>query len=188
MLIEDGTGTGNKLAVVNNRMLVTATGLSEEEVAVINGDAYIMDLDEVGVDTADYVMCYIYNNDPDRDLIITAIFLEAWQNKDQNYLQCQTCNPITSALNHTAVTPANRKSGSGNIALGTFYKNDGGGDMTTFTGEVVCGRYGRLNTEGKWFVPPGGWCISYGFGWNATVSAADTKYCGCIHFYYRDKT
>lgn len=189
MIIEDGAGKGNSLRVDKSLQIgVRATNLSEEEVAIMNGDAYIMDIDGVGVDTADYVMAYIHNNYPDKDLIITGIFLEAWENKDQNYLQCQTCSTITSAANHTAIVPANRKSGSGNTALGTFYVNDGGGDMTTFTNEVVCGRFGRLNTEGKWFVLKGGWCVPYGLAWNATVSIGDTNYNGCITFYYRDKS
>jgi len=187
MIIEDGKGSGGLAKVRDNRLVTSSVTLTEEEVAIANGDAYIMDIDQVTVDTADYILAYIYNNDPSRDLVVSSLFLSAWENKDQNMLQISVGAALSSAANTSAVVPANRKSGCSNVALGTFYTNDGAGDLTTFTGEVVCGRYGRLVTEGKWFYSPGGWVIPYGASWNCGPSIGDTAYCGCINFYYRAK-
>ena len=186
MIIEDGTGSGNKVKVTGNRLQVAR----EDEAlnATLNGDAYILHIDAVTIDTADYLIALMINGDTaERDMIVTQIVISPNTSDDDGCVEVNLGGTFTSTVaNSTATTPFNQKSGCIKEAGGSYYVNDGSGDMTTEANAYVgySQKKGIKNTPMNMRVA-GGWVIP--FGSSISVSAdKDDKFFGCMHFYFRD--
>jgi len=185
MFIEDGKGTGYKVQVDDENALVANAicHTGQHHSNHIHGTAYTMDIDGVVVDGDGYYFLYIKNTD-DNDLIITSITLRTNQNKDDDDVEAYIGHTLSSVANHTAVVPANINAGSGLSASGTFYVNDGAGNLTTLSGGAVAGRYKFTTTQSKW-VKASGWIIPK----NQTFSlltAKDNKFHGYVSFYFHN--
>ncbi len=72
MLIEDGKGTGSKLAVIDNQAdVLTASQIQQ---ATLRGDAYAWNAISSNIDATD-VMLYVRNLSQDRLLVINRIYV-----------------------------------------------------------------------------------------------------------------
>jgi len=185
MFLQDGNGNGY-LANVDeeHRLHVKAVSMQmERHVAHDEGDAFTMDIDGIQPDSTGYWVAIIKNSD-DRDLIITSItgWVSSFKN-DQIY-EAYVGGTFTYATNGTAVVPANLNAGSGNVAQGDFYVNDGSGNITTVVAGVVAGRYIFTTTPGKW-VKGSGWIIPKNKCFMLYSNIAE-KLNGYISFYYHD--
>ena len=185
MLIEDGKGTGYKAEVDSgNRLKTYATSLAEEHhTNVAHGEAYTMDIDGIQPDAADYWVAIIKNT-ADDDLIITSItgWVSSFKN-DQIY-EAYIGGTFTYASNGTAVVPANLNAGSGKTATGSFYVNDGSGNITTVVAGSVAGRFIFGTTPIKWVKSSGG--ISPKNQCFMLYSNLAEKLTGYISFYYHE--
>ncbi|GAG20091.1 unnamed protein product, partial [marine sediment metagenome] len=126
----------------------------EAHTNIIHEDVYTMDLDSIVVDGDGYYIVSLQNTS-DKNLIVTSITLWTNQNKDDCNVEVYLGGTLASA-GTTAVTPSNCASGSGHAAEGTFYVNDGAGNMTVTTAGNICGRRKFSTTPHKW-VKNSGW-------------------------------
>jgi len=185
MLIEDGKGSGFKAQIDDENCLCvnSVCNNAEHHANHIHGSAYTMDIDGVVVDGDGYYFLYIKNTD-DEDLIVTSITLRTGQNKDDDDVEVHLGHTLSSVANHTAIVPANVNAGCGLLADGTFYVNDGAGNLTTLAGGVVAGRYKFTTTQSKWSKSTD-WIIPK----NQTFSlltAKDNKFYGYVSFFFHN--
>jgi len=142
-------------------------------------ECYTMDLDNVVVDGDGYFLVSLQNTNDD-DLIVTSITLWTATSKDDCNVEV-TLNGTLASAGTTAVTPVNC-SGKGNNATGTFYKNDGAGNMTvTTTGDIVSRRK-FSSTPYKW-EKKSGWILTKNDVMNIVVTK-DNTFRGYISFFY----
>lgn len=186
MIIEDGTGSGKTAKVTADNRLQVAR---EDDAlnAVLNGDAYVLHVDGITSSADDYLLALMINGDAaERDMVVTKMEIAANDTDDNCVLEVNLGGTFTSAVaNGTATTPHNQKSGCGKDAGGSYYVNDGDGDMTTETNAYVgyAHKQPLANYSAEMRVD-GGWIIPYG----CSISLSATKngkYTGCIHFYFR---
>ena len=185
MIIEDGMGSGGNAEVRDHVLQVSQ--LSEARRATLAGDAYVFHIDAVTIDTADYLIALMINDDGlNRDMIVTQIVISPNTSDDDGQVEVNLGGTFGATIaNSTAVVPGNCLSGNGKTAGGLFYKNDGSGDMTTEANAYIAyaQKKGIKNTPMVMSIP-GGWIIPH--GQSISVSAdKDDKFFGCIHFYYR---
>lgn len=185
MLLEDGKGTGSTAEVKTNILQVSTA--DEALVAARNGDAYVLACDGITIDTANYLIALLINQDGQhRDMVVTKADLAGNETEDDGVFDINLGGTFTATVsNGTAAIPGNVNSGSGKVAGGEFYVNDGAGDMTTETGAYV-GYVKKqapqnYNTE---LSIPGGWVVPYGQSLSVS-NGKNGKFYGCIHFYYR---
>jgi len=76
MIIEDGTGTGKKVAVTeNNRLKTTGVDLTLNQAATEAGDTYNINTDVIGLTSnGESALFYVKNNE-DTDMLIDAIIV-----------------------------------------------------------------------------------------------------------------
>lgn len=185
MLIEDGKG-GKGTAEVKDNMLQVA-GFDEPLQAAINGDAYILHIDSITIDTADYLIALMINGDAkERDMVVTKVEIAAASTDDNAINEINLGGTFTTTVdNSTATTPFNQRSGCGKTAGGSYYVNDGSGDMETEANAYVAyaQKKGLKNVSSIMRVD-GGWIVPYGCSISVS-STYDDKFYGCIHFYFR---
>jgi len=186
MLIEDGKGNGTKAEV---RKTILQVSGNEALNANMNGDGYIVTVDEVTVDTADRIMVLLINQDAKgRDMVVTHFQMMAQDNSTACYEVNLGATFSATVANGTAVVPANLRSGSGNVAGGEYYVNDGAGDMTDRTGGYIAyigpRQHKDYNASERGWVD-GGWVVPHGQSWYLSPQVADT-FRGCVQFYFRD--
>ena len=185
MILEDGKGSGSKAEVRNNKLQIA----SQDEAlnAAINGDAYVFHIDAVTISAADYLIALMINTDEnERDMVVTKIVITPRSSDDESQVEVNLGRTFTTTVaNSTAVVPYNVRSGCTKTAGGTFYTNDGGGDMTTEANAYVAYSQakGIKNTPMNMEVA-GGWIIPHGASISVSANKDDVYY-GCIHFYYR---
>jgi len=181
MLIEDGKGLGSKMGVDDENMgLVNCVSVSgQHHTNHHHGESYTIDLDGVVIDGDGYYVVSIQNTDDD-DLIVTSMTLWVNQNKEDCNVEVYLKGTLASA-GTTAITPANCNAGSGETATGTFYVNDGAGNMTVGTTGTICGRMKLFTTPTRW-VKESGWILPKNGVMNI-MNTKDNKFSGYISFY-----
>lgn len=186
MIFEDGKGSGSAAEVRKNVLQVSTA--DEALVAARNGDAYVLACDSITISANDYLIALMINQDgQQRDMIVTKIDLAGDESEEKGVFDVNLGATFTATVaNSTAAIPGNVNGGSGKVAGGEFYVNDGSGDMTTesgaYIGYVKKQALQNYNTE---LSIPGGWVIPYGQSISVSNGRAGIFY-GCIHFYYRD--
>lgn len=171
---------------VNNEGQAAVEALSyngSEHVNRVHGDAYTMDLDSVTIAGGGQWLAVIKNTD-DRDMIVTS--LTYWTNSahEDMHLEVWLGGTFAYAANGTVVVPTNCNAGSGKTASGSFYKNDGGGDMTTLSGQAVCSRTLPKTTVQK-LTKDSGWVVPKNQVW-ALKMDKDGMIRGYVSFYYHN--
>lgn len=150
----------------------------------VHGDAYIMDIDGITASGDGFCFLYIKNEDEHKSLIITSITLWTASDKDDANVVATLGETLTGVANETIVVPSNLNAGSGHTADGTFYVNDGGGDITTLTDGKIVGRWKPRKLVGKW-LKESGWMLTK----NQTFTlkcGKDNKFYGYVAFYYHE--
>jgi len=128
MLIEDGKGRGNSVAVSSeNKLAVEAVSSSiEHHVNHHNGDAYNLVFSQSPTAAGDCIFYMV--NEAESDLVIEGFTLSVVDCTANDSLYCQISDTGTRN-GATDITPVNLNSGSGKSAEGTFEKGadlDGG--------------------------------------------------------------
>lgn len=182
-----GWGRKNTMDVDSSgRGKTSAKCYSEDHVAAMDGCAYTMDIDAVGVNGSEH-LCAIKNGHSSKTLIVTSITLWVATYKDTTFLEARLNQTFIYAANGTVVVPTNMKSGTVGGAEGSFYVIAAAGtDITTFGGTAVIGGRCIFTTtpykwskESNWIVPPGQVFSLYN-------NANDNTYSGYISFYYHN--
>lgn len=185
MILIDATGNSFGAKVdEEHRLWVKANMVTmERHVAQTEHQAYTMDIDSVVVDGDGY---YILNlqNSHDHDLVITSITLWTASSKDDCNVEAMVGTSLASA-GTTTITPTNVDSRSGLVAEGTFYVNDGSGNMTVATAGLICGRHRFSTTPVKW-VKTSGWIIAKNKCFSLLCSK-DNTFRGYLSFYYHNE-
>ncbi len=185
MFIEDGKGSGGLAEVKSNRLQIA--GQDEALIAALNGDAYGFHIDAVTITTAEYLIALMINTDEnERDMIVTKVVITPRTSDDETQVEINLGGTFTTTVaNSTAVVPGNCLSGSRKTAGGIFYKNDGGGDMTTEANAYVAYSQAKgIKNTPMMMEVAGGWIIPHGASISVSANKDDVYY-GCIHFYYR---
>jgi len=180
-----GWGKKNTADVNSKGQLLTASkSFSEDHDAAIDGEAYTMDIDAVGVNGSEH-LCVIKNNHSTKSLIITSILLWVATYKDTTFLEARLNETFTYDANGTAIVPTNLKSGKVGGAQGDFYVIAAAGtDITTFGGTaVVAGRCIFTTTPYKW-VKASNWIVPPAQVFSLYNDSNDNTYSGYISFYY----
>jgi len=185
MLIEDGVGKGYKAKVDDeNRIHVENISLTyEQHVNEVHGEAYIMDLDAITLNSAGEYFAVIKNTD-DIPLHISAITLFMAEFSDTAIVEAYIGGTFVYSANGTVVVPTNMNAGSGKTATGLFYKNDGVGDLATIVQGSIAGRYmfdriaTRWQKESHWILPKNQ-CLMF-------ICEKSIRLAGYISFYYHN--
>ncbi len=143
--------------------------------------AYVMELPAATL-TAAWVWAALKNTD-DLEMHITSVVLWTTVNKSNDWVSAYTRGAFTYAANGTSVSPANCNSGGALGASGSFYYNDGVGDLTTITAGQSCGSIlvtttpTRFRVDSEWVVPKNQtWYLK-------SELANDNTYRGWIEFF-----
>ena len=165
------------------RGLVESKGFAASELSNIDHkDAYVMELPAV-VLTSNWVWAAIKNT-ADVELIIVRCVLWTVTAKSNDWVAAYTRGAFTYSANGTSSTPANCNSGGALSAEGSFYYNDGGGDLATITAGQSCGSI-LLNTTPQEFVIESKWIIPKNqVFYLKSELANDNTYRGWIEFHY----
>lgn len=168
---------------VNGEGRMFTYAIVETEQLHVNEDeteAYTMDIDNVVVDSDG---AYILNlqNTNNGNLIITSITLWTASSKDDSNVEAMIGTSLASA-GTTTVTPTNCNALSGLSATGTFYVNDGSGNMTVADAGLICGRHKVSTTPTKW-IKESGWIIPKNQGFSL-LCTKDNTFRGYLSFYY----
>lgn len=118
MLIEDGKGTGSKLAIVDNQAEVLTTSPIHQ--AVLRGDAFAWNAVSSNIDVDD-VMLYVRNLSPDRLLVINRIYA---YNDIAGTLDVHLQTSAAAFGTGTAVVGVNLNTSSAKVADGEGYADD----------------------------------------------------------------
>ncbi len=186
MIIDDGKGNGTK-AEVRKSILQVSTA-DEALVAARNGDAYVLASESITLSADDYLIVLLINQDgQQRDMIVTKVDMAGASTDNNAVLEINLGGTFTTTVaNSTAAIPGNVNGGSGKVAGGEFYVNDGSGDMTTESGAYIgYTKKQALQNYNTELSIPGGWVIPYGQSLSVSCTK-DGKYYGGVHFYYRD--
>lgn len=185
MEIRDGTGTQRGLKIDDENMAhVLATCASvQHHVNDAHGEAYTMDIDAVTLNGAGEYFAVMKNTD-DLDMHITSVTLFMPEFSDTAIVEAYIGGTFAYSANGNAVVPTNMNAGSGNTATGTFYKNDGVGDLATITQGNIAGRYMFDRVSMKWeksthWVVPKNTCFML-------ICEKAQRIAGYISFYYHN--
>jgi len=166
--------------------LVAAMSFGEDHKAAIDGDAYTLDIDAVGVNGAEH-LCVIKNGHSSKKIVVTSVLLWVATYKDTTFLECLLNETFTYAAGGTVVTPANMRSGKIGGAEGEFYAIAAPGtDITTFSGTSVFGGRCIFTTTPYEWRKESGWIIPPGQVWSLYNNGNDNTYSGYVSFYYHD--
>lgn len=166
-----------------HRLLTFSTIFSEDHFAARNADAYVMDIDSVTTDGANYWLAVIKNTDDD-DLIVTSVTL--WYAGGFNgdcIIEAYLGSTFTYASNGTLLVPANLRSGVTGGADGLFYVNDGTGNITTITAGSIAGRMLFDQKPTRW-VKASGWVVPKNQTFMLWSDKDGETWRGFISFYY----
>ena len=185
MEVRDGTGQGFR-AKVDDENRLHVDSISEGRAYHANelhGEAYSMDLDDATTDGANYWVAIIKNT-ADIDLHVSAVTLWTPAFDNTQIVEADIGGTFVYASNGTAVVPTNANAGSGKSAVGSFYVNDGTGNITTVVAGSIVGRHIFSTTPIKWqddaqWILPKNQCFML---WS---NIADTL-TGYISFYYHN--
>ena len=145
-------------------------------------DAYVMELPAVTL-TAAWVWAAIKNT-ADTEVIITRCVLWTVVNKSNDWVAAYTRGAFTYSANGTVATPANCNSGGALSAEGSFYYNDGVGDLATITAGQSCGSI-LVTAAPQEFVIESKWIVPKNQTWYLKSELAnDNTYQGWIEFHY----
>jgi len=133
--------TGDAMRVNTNGMAQVESLARNEQMhsALRHQDAYTMDIDSVVVSGAHYFVA-IKNTD-DKKLVIDRATLFVNEFKDTAIVEASIGGTFAYSANGTAVVPSNCDAESGKLATGSFYVNDGVGDLATITAGDITGRF-----------------------------------------------
>lgn len=136
-IIQDGTGTGDRLRVTPfNRMLVQSVVITEEDDAISRGDGYQIASGPVTFTGANQTAVLYTKNDDDRDFVLDRAVLilgsAVSASADQDWTVQVLRNPTGGTIidNAAAAGISNSNHGSANIPTGLNYK---GVESDTFT-------------------------------------------------------
>lgn len=180
IIVDPRTG---QAVYVNDEGRMFTYAIVEGEQLHVNEDeteTYTMDIDNVVCDGDGY---YILNlqNTADKHLIITSITLWVATAKDDSNVEVMIGTSLASA-GTTTITPTNCNALSGLSATGTFYVNDGAGNMTVASAGLICGRRKVNTTPTKW-IKESGWIIPKNQGFSL-LCTKDNTFRGYLSFYY----
>ncbi len=146
--------------------------------------SYVMALPAVTL-TAAWIWAAIKNTD-DNELHITSVVLWVPTNKSNDWVSAYTRGSFTYSANGTSATPANCNSGGALGASGSFYYNDGGGDMATIVVGQACGAILITTTPQRFYIDSQ-WIVPKNQTWYLKSELAnDNAYQGWIEFYYHN--
>lgn len=146
-------------------MRVNADGLAQVEslarneqmhAALRHQDAYTMDIDGVTIGAGHYLAA-IKNTD-DKKLVIDKVTLWVNEFKDTAIVEASVGGTFAYSANGTAVVPSNCDAESGKAAVGSFYVNDGVGDLATIVVGDITGRFIFNITPLAW-MKESGWVL-----------------------------
>lgn len=182
MIIEDGAGTGRKAKVNLENQIEAHIAMQYMQawVAREKKEAYTMDIDNVAVSGAHYFVA-IKNTD-DLDMVVTSVTLWVNEFKDTAIVEASVGGTFTYSANGTAVIPSNCDAASGKAASGSFYVNDGVGELATITAGDITGRHIFTTTPIKW-MKNSGWVIPKNLCFFLRVEGGIT-FRGYVSFYY----
>lgn len=128
--IEDGTGTGNRVEVKNNKLLISGVTSSQEHYANhANGLAFNVLFSATPTGPDDYLF-YLKNEHPDYTLSIEGLWIKM---EADDYLQIEL-GDTGIPIGGNDITPINANTASGNKALGVFQS---GADITGLNGGSI---------------------------------------------------
>lgn len=134
IILNDGTGTGNKAKVKNNRVLVDSRSEAAEETAAVFGDAFIISARCRTAAATSGVFMSIRNNDPDFDMHVTRIYIYPQTLTDADLLCTQVFDAeITGGTDASATAIVNKNRGSSKPFDLTVIVSDASADAT-YTG------------------------------------------------------
>lgn len=188
MIIQGGTGNGYSAQVDDENALVTNSIVhqSQHHANHDHGTAYTMDIDGITCSSS-YYLAVMKNNDDD-DMIVTSVTLWVAEFKDALNIEASVGGSFTYAAGGTAVVPANVNAGSGNVADGDFYVNDGAAtDISTIVAGNIAGRFLFDEKPLKWtketsWVIPKNQCFFL-----KNDAANDNKWTGYISFFFHNR-
>jgi hypothetical protein len=133
--IEDGTGSGDRARINNNRLYTNALTLGNFENAVLTGDAYNINTEFLSITTdAEHALLYL-KNDGNTDIVIESWFIatDIGSNGSSYGLAKAYFDPTGGTIisGGTVVNSVNRKGGDSKLPTVTALK---GGEGFTFTG------------------------------------------------------
>lgn len=140
-IIQDGTGTGDRLRVTSfNRLLAQSVTITEEDDAIQRGEGYQIASGPVSFTSSTASSILYTKNDDDRDFVIDRCVLilgsavGAGTTDDWTFQVLR--NPTAGTLIDNAVTAgiSNSNHGSANIPAGLNYKGVQGDTLTDGTG------------------------------------------------------
>jgi hypothetical protein len=118
--IEDGTGTGNRAKVEENRLYTNALTLGNFENAVLTGNAYNVNTELLTITSdTEHALLYLKNNE-DHDIVIESWFIgtDAGTNGANLGIMRAYFDPTGGTIisGGTTTTPVNRKGGDSKSA------------------------------------------------------------------------
>ena len=189
LIIEDGTGKGNKVKVdANNRLHTQAVTETEGLAAIKEGDAYNINTGLISI-TGNATLIYIKNNE-DQNLVIEAIAIGSFEgitHSDDPYLTIVR-NPTAGDLisDATAVSMnQNRNFGSSKTLTANVYKGKvsgtitGGNDLGILQVTPASRSYYTINLE----IPKGS---SMAIKLTANLSSGSANYYAALICFLKD--
>lgn len=185
-----GWGKHNTADVNEKGQLLTYTeSFSTEYDAAQEGNAYILDIDNITVAANTNTLVAMENSHSTKEMIITRFVLSCNTADDDQEIEVYIGGAFVYLAEGVAVTPTNihsDKSGgaSGGVAK-SFYVSDGTADtLTTITGGTIAGRFPMPGKQSYTCTILAGWHIAPG-GLFELTATKDEKFRGFIEFYYR---
>jgi len=192
--IQDGTGTKLKLKVTNeNRALVQAVTISEEDNAITKGEGYqIASGAQTFTAATETGILYVKNND-DRDFVLDRAVLilgsASGATSDQDWTFTVLRNPTegTTITNQSPAGISNSNHGSANTPRATSYKGLEGYTLTNGTGapQPIKQTIDRIILPLGRRLPKG---TSIGFRITPPTGTVFTKALVVTHWWYDDTT
>jgi hypothetical protein len=135
MILDDGTGSGNKAKVDDDkRLLVYAKTEPVEAVASEEGNSFIIHAECHTAASAGGGLLYVMNNETDYDLDITRIFIDGHTITPTDLICMQIFDAtISNGTDVSSTAIINKNRGSANSFNLTVKISDGSSDMT-YTG------------------------------------------------------
>ena len=182
-------GWGRKnTADVNSKgeLLTLAEASAPDHRAAEDNDTFTMDIDGIQTDGVSYWLAVIKNGHSTKDLVVTSITGWVPSFSNTQIYEAVIGQTFVYASNGTLIVPVNVKSGIAGGAQGSFYVNDGSGNITTIGGTgLIVGRYIFGAEAGKW-TKRSGWIIPPDQTFMIRSDLAE-KLTGYISFYYETK-
>lgn len=187
-------GWGKKNTVnVNTKgeMLTYAESFSTAYDAAQDGDAYVMDIDNVTIGANGNTIALMENSHSSKEMIVTSFTLTPNTVDADQEIEVYIGGAFSYLAEGTAVVPANLHANKAGGASGgvteSFYTSDGTADtLTTITAGVIAGRFAmpdnvpyNCTVSGRWHITPGK-CFYI-------TATKDEKFRGFIEFYYRQE-